>query len=133
MARIGRKEVSATFSCESRGDGAWEITLESRSGRRGGPTERNAEYKQALSSIIQLLALRHFVLTDALLASKTVIDRTTTEDERRISLAPREHPLTLSEVGDVPEFCRSLQREMSRMFSTRDKPVAATGKNGSRW
>ncbi len=121
MARVGGKELSATWSL-SVGANSAEITLESRSGKRGTPTERNADYKEALATILDLLGRRGCRLEDVQLSSAKALREAPEGVRRRVAPTDVVYPLELSRVTDPPELGRRIQRAMAGMFSEREEP-----------
>nr|WP_281719639.1 hypothetical protein [Nitrosomonas nitrosa] len=121
MARVGGKELSATWSLSATADSA-EITLESRSGKRGTPTERNADYKEALATILGLLGRRGCRLEDVQLSSAKALREAPDGVRRRVTPTDVVYPLDLSKVTDPRDLGRRIQRAMAGMFSERDEP-----------
>jgi hypothetical protein len=116
--RVAGNELSATWSCERTRHG-YDVTLESRSGKRGTKSERNADYKRALALILSLLAARAYVLLDVQLTSAKAIELAPEPEPRRVHIGEIRYPVTLSTIDDHSELGRAIQRAMAGMFSTR--------------
>lgn len=123
MTPTGGKNLSATWSLLQHGDGQIaEITLESRSGRRGAVSERNADYKEALATILRLLGQHFWRLDDVQLTSAKALRQEADGKLRRVSPPDLIYPVHLETVTDPANLVSRLQRAMAAMFSERTEP-----------
>jgi hypothetical protein len=121
MARVGGKELSGTWTLDATANGV-EITLESRSGKRGAPNERNADYREVLGTILDLLGQRGCRLDRVELTSAKALRVSPDINARRVMPEGFAFPIELSTVADLSDLGRRIQRAMAGMFSERDEP-----------
>ena len=119
--RIAGNKLSATWSCERTPTG-YEITLESRSGRRGTSSERNADYKQALALILAQLGAHEYILVDVQLTSAKALALAPSSDARRVHIKGVSYPIALNTIDSHVELGRAIQRAIAGMFSERTDP-----------
>jgi putative restriction endonuclease len=99
---------------------AWQVTVESRGGTLGTPTERNADYSKGFLTLLVRMAALDATIEDALVVSRSLIERGLDESQRRITAAPHRYPIVLTpaSAGDV---AKALQQSQADVGTERNK------------
>jgi putative restriction endonuclease len=99
---------------------SWRVTVESRGGTLGTPTERNADYSKGFLTLLGRMAELDATITDALVVSRSLIDRGLNEAQRRLVVAAYPYPIVLTPAtaGDV---AKALQHSQADVGTERNK------------
>jgi putative restriction endonuclease len=98
----------------------WRIMVESRGGTLGTSTERNADYSKGFAILFRRMAELEAVVTDAFVASRSLIDRGLDEADRRLASPAYPFPIGLSKVS-VDDVAKALQQAQADVGTERNK------------
>jgi putative restriction endonuclease len=98
----------------------WQVTVESRGGTLGTPTERNADYSKGFLTLLVRMAALDATITDALVVSRNLIERGLDESQRQLVVGAHPYPIALTPAaaGDV---AKALQQSQADVGTTRNR------------
>lgn len=98
----------------------WRVTVESRGGKLGTVTERNADYSQGFATLVSRMADLDAVITDALVVSRDLVDRGLGEPERRLVSASHPYPIAVTATTSA-EITKGLRAAQADVGTERSK------------
>jgi len=105
----------------------WHVFIESRSGKRNTPEERNPEYVEGLRLLLQRIAILRLTVADAIVASHNHLIQALPLEKRSLTSDRLVFPLKLDETYDPGAIAIVLRRAQAGVGSRRK--VAVHGPN----